>query len=148
MKDKIITVNGDKIDMVWDQIKEFLIAIPQDTYLLNPISIPFTRDKLVKKLCMAHIYIEDKKPKGLMITHYELVHNGKISLFVDFFSGHDFLSWQKEGFDYLEDFAKKGNCCAIEYVGRPGFLKLNPTFREDGRLYVKMLEEKNEVSCR
>jgi hypothetical protein len=80
---------------------------------------------------------------GAYITHEEQYVNGIKSLFVDAFCGDDFNAWSAEFFDAIENFAKESNCNAVEYIGRKGFSKLDPTYQEDGRLYVKMIEGKH-----
>lgn len=89
--------------------------------------------------CHAHAVIDGGKIIGAYITHFETYTGGQKSLFVDAFAGRDFLAWKEACFEYLEVLGYAESCDAIEYVGRKGFARLDPSYEEDGRIYVKTL---------
>lgn len=136
----VIVTSGKAIRAVWEKCLPFFDGAP--VWKLNPITPELVLEKIISGEVQAHIGFETpNKPIFVLITHFEQYHDGKRSLFLDFFGAEDFLAWQERGFRYLDGFAKTHGCCAVEYVGRPGFSKVNPAFQEDGRLFVKLLED-------
>lgn len=135
----VVLVAGDIAPNIWPLCLSFFDTAP--VWRLNPVTPDLVLDSILKGQTQAHLgFVRSDKPAFLLVTHFEHYFDGRKSLFVDFFGADDFLAWQEKGFGYLDHFAKTHGCCAVEYVGRPGFSKVNPDFREDGRLYVKILE--------
>lgn len=136
----VVVTSGKAINAVWEKCRSFFDGAP--VWRLNPITPDLVLGKILSGEVVAHVVFDTPDaPIAILVTHFEHYHDGKRSLFLDFFGADDFLAWQERGFRYLDSFAKKHGCCAVEYVGRPGFSKINAAFQEDGRLFVKMLED-------
>ncbi len=77
--------------------------------------------------------------KGACVACVDQNH-GKKTLFIPIMGGVDFADWYHELADCLEKVAVANDCSTIEYIGRGGFSKLDPSYKEDCRLYIKELK--------
>jgi hypothetical protein len=139
----IIPIAAKNVPYVWKDCERLFAAFPN--WKIRTFDPADALEKIMSGHCSLHAAFSDNGHViAACITHVERYPNGN-SLYIDAFGGDDFMDWQQEGFKYLEETAKELGCGAVEYLGRAGFSKLDPTYQEDGRLYVKMIGENNNV---
>ena len=84
----------------------------------------------------------DKEIIGAVVTSIDEGSNARVCNILSL-AGKDLESWLYLLDEKLTEFAKLNGCAALEYVGRGGFAKLLPSYQEDGRVFIKLIGEKN-----
>lgn len=87
----------------------------------------------------AHLYVAlvDGNIMGACVVCVEGSLHGEKSLFIPIMGGTDLLTWGRELDSLLVSIAKANGCKTIEYIGRSGFSRLDKSYVEDGRIYIK-----------
>lgn len=77
---------------------------------------------------------------GACIVSIEETRTGGRSLFIPILGGVGLTEWGYDLADFLENVARANGCETIEYIGRKGFSRLDSSYVEDGRIYVKEIK--------
>lgn len=127
-----------EVDLAWEYCQRFFDGANKFKYQnFQPEEIHLTLKENRSALFVA---VEGKKILGACVASLEETQTGGRSLFVPIMGGIDFKRWYKTLADFVEKFAKQHNCKTIEYIGRAGFSKLDDSYVEDGRIYVKEIK--------
>jgi hypothetical protein len=127
-----------EVDLAWEYCQRFFADFKRFKYQnFQPEEIYLTLKEDRSALFVA---VEKNKILGACVVSLEETKTGGRSLFVPIMGGVDFKRWYKTLADFVEKFAKENNCKTIEYIGRAGFSKLDNSYVEDGRIYVKEIK--------
>ena len=134
----IAQATPDEIDAAWAYCTKFFEGMKQYRYQ------QFKPDEILAHLKNGHAAlfctIINGEIKGGCVACVEQSLTGNKSLFIPIMGGVDFNDWYSNLADFLENFAKSAECKTIEYIGRAGFSRLDKSYVEDGRIYVKELD--------
>lgn len=134
---QIAHAKPEEIDAVWDICTKFFSGIDRIRYQ------QFSPDEMYVHLKngSAALFVSclNGDILGACVACIESTLTGKKSLFIPIMGGKDFNIWYTVLADFLENFARDNGCLTIEYIGRSGFSKLDKSYVEDGRIYVKEL---------
>lgn len=140
LKEKVIItpVSAEYIDQTWEYCQQFFDGANRFRYQ------NFQPDEVFKHIKdgMASLIVAlvDEKIKGACVVLIDETLTGGKSLFIPIMGGIDLLEWGHQLDDALTKIAKANECKTIEYIGRKGFSRLDKSYIEDGRIYVKELD--------
>lgn len=127
----------DELERVWADVQKFFKGTDRYRYQ------QFSPDEVLcnlKEGALLFVVIDGAEIIGACVASVEETKTGGRSLFIPIMGGVDFSKWYEKLADFLEEIAKANNCKTIEYIGRKGFSKLDSSYVEDGRIYVKEIE--------
>lgn len=128
----------NEIDMGWEYSKRFFDGANRYRYQnFSPDEILLSLKEQRSALFLA---VEGTDVLGACVASLEETKTGGKSLFIPVMGGESFTRWYKTLANFLEKFAKENGCKTIEYIGRAGFSKLDDSYVEDGRIYVKEIK--------
>jgi hypothetical protein len=140
LENKVIIAHAKpfEINQSWDMCQKFFNVDGMYKYQqFSPAEIKAHLDDGSAYLFVAII---DGEIVGACVTTIEETRTGGKSLFVPIMGGVRFNEWYKDLADFVEVVAKENNCKTIEYIGRKGFSRLDDSYVEDGRIYVKEIK--------
>lgn len=132
---RIAHAKPEELDAAWQYCQRFFDGanryryqnfVPEEIYIA-----------LKENRAALFVAVEGMDILGACVASIEDTKSGGRILFIPVMGGVDFMRWYKILADFLEKFAKENGCKTIEYIGRAGFSKLDDSYVEDGRIYVK-----------
>ena len=127
-----------EIETAWDYCQRFFKGT--DRYRYQAFAPSEVFEHLKSGAASLFVAVQDGDIVGACVANIEQTVTGLRSLFIPIMGGTNFFEWYQTLADFLEKLAKENNCTTIEYIGRKGFSKLDPSYVEDGRIYVKEIE--------
>lgn len=137
LKERIIItpVPPEHLEQSWDYCQQFFSGENRFRYQnFNPSEV---YNHLKTGMASMIVVLVEEKIKGACVLLIDETLTGGRSLFIPIMGGVDFKEWWQNLSDTLTGIAKQNDCKTIEYIGRKGFSRLDKSYVEDGRIYVK-----------
>jgi hypothetical protein len=137
---KFIALQQQEIEANWPTCREIL----KDSFRqkLHIHAVDDYLPLLLTSECQLWVASDDNEIVGAVVTSIDEGSNARVCNILSL-AGKDLDSWLQLLDETLTAFAKVNDCAALEYVGRSGFSKLLPSYVEDGRVFIKLIGEKN-----
>ena len=133
-------IPADQITYHWAKAREMLVP-SFDRYKVQFHGVDDYLDGLLDGTVQLWAACEQDNIVGVAVTSIDCGSQSKICSILSL-GGTD-LHWISGMDAVIEQFANDNNCDALQYVGRRGFSKLIPTWKEDGIVFIKQLGVKH-----